>query len=57
MAVCGMCDLPESETKVYGLMKVISLVDDHTPLESAMKDASAYLTRKVSVESKNLPGF
>lgn len=57
MAVCGMCDLPESETKAYGLMKVISLVDDHTPLESAMKDASAYLTRKVSVESKNLPGF
>ena len=52
-----MCDLRESETKAYGLMKVISLVDDHTPLESAMKDASAYLTRKVSVESKNLPGF
>ena len=57
MAVCGECDVPDREINAYGILKVISLLADGTAPESAMKEASTYLTRKISVESKNLPGF
>lgn len=57
IAVCGVCELPEGETKAHGLLKVISLIDEDTPVESAMQHASRHLTKKVSVECKKLDLF
>jgi glycerate kinase len=57
VAVCGACEVPDREVKAHGILKVISLVGDGTERETAMKEASAQLSRKISAETKNLPGF
>lgn len=54
IVVCGKCELPESEIYASGIKKVISLTDDNTTSESAIKNASALITGKISEECKEL---
>lgn len=57
VAICGKCDLPEAEIKKQGVTKLISLVDESTSPESAMKDAEALIARKMARQSADLPGL
>ncbi len=50
MVICGKCDLSDKEMHTYGIEKVISLVDTNTTTESAIKNASALITRKIFEE-------
>lgn len=55
--VCGICELSESEKKILGVKRIISLVDDDITPESAIQNAAAIITRKVTEECKKLPVF
>jgi glycerate kinase len=55
VAVCGACEVPDSETRSYGLQKVISLVDENTSTDSAMKNASRLITERIIQEISNIP--
>jgi len=57
IAICGICEIPQEETASYGLRKVISLVDSHTTPESAIQNAQAKISERISEACKNLPGF
>jgi glycerate kinase len=54
IAICGKCELSETDMETSGIKKVVSLVDHNTTPESAMQNASALITLKVSEECKNL---
>lgn len=54
IAVCGKCDVPQTETRSRGIHSVISLVDQNTSEQSAMNDASSLITQKVSAELRRL---
>jgi glycerate 2-kinase len=57
IAVCGKCDIQEPEIREYGIGKLISLVDETTTPESAIKHASTHLSEKIFRECKNLPSL
>lgn len=54
IAICGTSELPEDETKVRGLQRVISLVDGQTSQKSAIEHAATLTTKKIARELKNL---
>lgn len=54
VAVCGKNDLTVDELTSYGIKKLISLVDDNTTAESAIENASALISLKVTKECKIL---
>lgn len=54
IAVCGKCDMPVDKIRSKGIYAIISLVDDNTTEQSAMKEASLLITRKVSAELRRL---
>ena len=57
IAVCGKSEVPEEETKVRGLRKVISLVDEQTPPTSAIEHAAVLTTEKIARELKDFSHF
>lgn len=50
VAICGRCDVSESELNNHGISKVITLVDKDTTPESAIQNAANHITRKVMEE-------
>lgn len=46
-AVCGVSELSKEEQESLGLKKIISLVDDQTPVEYAIKNAEKLLAKRV----------
>ena len=48
IAVCGICELRENETKKIGLRQVISLVDPFTSPDEAIKNSALLITRKMA---------
>lgn len=57
IAVCGRSEVPEEETKVRGLRKVISLVDEQTTPASAIEHAAMLTTQKIARELQNFGRF
>lgn len=54
VAICGICDVPETDTKAYGLEKVISLVNRETSPQSAIQHAAELVTCKISEAFKDV---
>ncbi|HEX8037555.1 MAG TPA: glycerate kinase, partial [Chryseosolibacter sp.] len=54
MAICGKCELAEGEWQSHGVGKLISLVDNGITAETAMKEASSLITRKIAAEFRAL---
>lgn len=54
VVICGKCELPENELARHGIKKVISLVNENTSTESAIRDAAVHITRKVREEFHNI---
>lgn len=52
IAICGKCDLSDKEMHAYGVHQVISLVDTNITEDSALRNASALITRKIYEECK-----
>lgn len=57
VAICGKCDLPFDEIKSHGVSTLVSLVDETTTIESAMRNAEAIIAQKVAALGPRLPGF
>lgn len=57
VAVCGVCEVPESETRARGLQKVIALVEENTSVDAAMKNASSLITERIIRELPDLPSL
>ncbi len=45
--ICGICELPAGEILARGVTKVISLVDEDTSVESAMKQTRKLIRRRI----------
>lgn len=57
MTVCGKCEVEAEEIQSHQLGRVISLVDDTTTAETAMRDATRLLSDKVFDAIVKIPGF
>lgn len=47
LALCGVCELRENETRKLGISQVLSLVDPFTSPEEAVKNARALIAQKI----------
>ena len=54
IAICGRSDIADAELKRQGIEKVISLMDDNTTLESAIQNATALISSRISLECRSL---
>ena len=54
IAICGTCDLADGEWQAHGVGKLVSLVDHGITTETAMKEASSIITRKIAAEFRAL---
>lgn len=55
IAICGRCELAEGDWQSHGVGKLISLVGDGIAPETAMKEASSLITRKIAAEFSTHP--
>jgi glycerate 2-kinase len=54
IAICGKSAMPEAVLKDHGIKKLISLVDDTTSEESAIRHAAELITKKILVEGQHI---
>lgn len=54
VALCGKSDLTEAEVLSHGVSRLITLVDQSTSVQSAMKEAEAMIVRKIVEQGMDL---
>lgn len=54
IAICGKSAMPEAVLKDHGIKKLISLVDDTTSEESAIRHAAELITKKILIEGQHI---
>ena len=54
VAICGTCEVGETDLANHGIRKVLTLIDENTSSESAIKHAATHITRKITREYQSL---
>jgi glycerate kinase len=54
IVVCGVCELPQEEILAKGVTRVITLADGSTSRESAIQNASKFISSRIAEGLKNL---